>query len=396
MGVWSPMSFTTIGMIALGVFAILSMVMMIGNVLSKGKYGGAWAAFGGVCVLLAGVFLLLSVFMPKAEAQDASSTKTTTAATDKTTPEDTKEPKDTSQSSTGIGANKPSQDAGQDLSWLTSVMAALKDGQPIPAEYLAMLPDGGKGIAAQQAAAGQNQGLSKPLTSQLVSIARDQGRTSPKATATNYVPQNPSSNTATPPSSTGGTGAGTPSTSPGTSAGSAGSGSKPNPDGGNTSTPPVTPPPVTPPPVTPPPVTPPPVTPPPVTPPAAGTLVDGGLLKSVLGASKAQVQEYFRYNQSLGQDGNVLSYYRGSMMVQVTMNGDTATRVSLIFDRFTPSGQDRTYYETYMMGMAGMSESTPTSRNGQNASWVGVYPGASSISFTIDLASNSGRIDASR
>jgi hypothetical protein len=357
------------------------MIMMIGNVLSKGKYGGAWAAFGGVCVLLAGAMLVLSAFMPTDSAEAESGESKPAAAPSNTVVASGDASATTAKpngvTTAGIGEFKNGVQDASDLTFLASVLEALKDGKPIPSEYLAMLPDGGKQIAVQQAASGQSQGISKPLTTQLVAIARDQGTASPRATSSNYVPQKPA---------TGGSAAQTPS-SP-----SAGGASAPA-----QQTPPVqqTPAPT---PQTPVEQTPPvQQTPPPVQqPPARGTLVDGGLLKSVLGASKSQVETYFHYNQSLGQNGNTLSYLRGSMAVDVTFSGDTATRVSLRFDRFNPAGQDRNYYETYMMGMAGMSEAAPSSQSGNSSSWSNIYSGASNISFTIDLASNSGRVEATR
>ncbi|MBL0386636.1 hypothetical protein JJB07_08230 [Tumebacillus sp. ITR2] len=391
-------SLTVIGMIVLGIFSALSVVMMMGNVLRKGKYGGAWAALGGVCIVLAGGLLLLNKFAPTALAKSEEPQHTASQTNPTTT---TAEPEKTSSTAQGgetgntqgIGEFKGQGNAeGEDLGWLLTVMQALKDGQPIPQEYMAMLPDGGKSLATQQAASGQTQGISKPLATQLTAIARDQGKASPRATASNYVPQSPYS---------GGSGAATSTTGNGTSPAPAPSNSGTptqeqqvpvNPTPTPTPTPNPTPKPTPQPTPTPTPTP----TPPVQQPPAAGTLVDGGLLKSVLGSSKSDVQNFFRYNQSLGENGNVLSYYRGSMSVDVTISGGIATHVTLRFDRFNPPGQDRAYYETYMLGMAGMSQANATSRSGSTSTWSNVYSGASNISISIDLASNSGRVEANR
>jgi hypothetical protein len=120
------------------------------------------------------------------------------------------------------------------------------------------------------------------------------------------------------------------------------------------------------------------------------------VLQSVLGASRASVQEFFQFNQPLGGSGGKLVYLRGASIVEVTFSGDTATGINMRFERFTPQGETMAYYEEFMRIVAGMSKVNPSSRSGRDLYWNGVYPGASSIHFHIDTASNYGYIEARR
>lgn len=119
-------------------------------------------------------------------------------------------------------------------------------------------------------------------------------------------------------------------------------------------------------------------------------------MKSVLGKSKADVKSFFQYNQFLGENGSTLTYLRGSTVVEVTMSGDTANAIYMRFDRLNPPGREQSYYESFMMGIAGMSQAEPSSRSGQDLRWNNVYSGASSVQLHIDTAANSGYIRASR
>jgi hypothetical protein len=380
----------TIGIIVLGVIALFSMVMMIGTVLAKSPYGRYWAFLGGASVFLAGVLVALRTFVPSletnasegnAEAQSKSGEMKVdvVAATDGQPDAAQAQPAPKSLGSSAAGVDN-------ELEFLSEVMELLKAGKSLPPEYLALLPDGGQGILATQSKSGvPTPQLSKPLQTQLVSLDRNDGQA--RFAGNSYVPSKPSSSTVGTGQSIGSSTAAAPTSQPQSPA---------------SSTPPASQPPVTPPPqTTPPSQTTPPATKPPQqdqkpAPPTSSvaTLLDGGLLKSVLGASKAQMQNYFQYNQFLGQSGNVFRYLVGDKIVEVTLSSDKVTKVVMRFQSFSPAGKDMAYYEDLMRGHVGMTKAVPTSKSGQDIYWNGVYPGASSILFHIDTAANYGYVQA--
>ena len=382
----------TISLSLVGLITLFAMIMMIGNVLAKSRYGKTWAMVAGASLLMAGLLLVVRMFAPNADASQTASAKQDKKPAQPQTAQANSPDQPTASAAAVPGTANAAATAGDGggLSYLTAVLDNLKQGKPIPPEYLAMLPDGGKGILAMQANNGTQPAqskLSEPLIQQIVAAARGEGKT--VNTANSYVPSQPAASVSTAPqalpnkSGQSGTAVSTPAVnngSTGPAPSSQGSGTQPAP----TPTPQ-------------PPVQPKPAPQPQPTPqPAAGTLLDGGVLKSVLGKSKADVKSFFQYNQFLGENGNTLTYLRGSTIVEVTLNGDTASSVYMRFDRFNPPNRDQSYYETYMMGVAGMSQGEPSARSGQDVKWNGIYSGASSIQFHVDTNTNSGYIRASR
>ncbi|MCX7569931.1 hypothetical protein OS242_08130 [Tumebacillus sp. DT12] len=391
----------TIGIIALGAIALMSMIMMMGTVLAKSPYGKYWAFLGGASVFLAGVLVVLQAFAPSLEANASTAPeahKEGAVAVNETpvdeqppSPADTESTPEALPSGGGTGEDT-------ELAFLGEVMELLKAGQPLPAEFLALLPDGGQGILAAQSKSGTaTSQISKPLQSQLVSLDRNNG--SARYAGNTYVPNKPS--TSTPSISAGKVGT-TPSgstTTPSTTAPTAKPQPTPAPSTGTTPTPPPVnePPRTTPPP--PPPVTTPPAEeqePPVVTPPptSVAALLDGGLLKSLLGTTQSDMESYFQYNQYLGKNGSVHRYLLGDKIVEVTLSGDKVSKVVMRFQSFSPQGQSQAYYEDMMRGNVGMTAAVPTSRSGQDIYWNGLYPGASSIMFHIDTAANYGYVQA--
>lgn len=386
-----------------GLITVFAMIMMIGNVLAKSRYGKTWAMVAGGSLLMAGLLLVVQMIAPDAE-ETASAEKGKQSAQPEAVQE--KSPDQPAASAAAVpgtaNANAAAAGDGGELAYLNAVLDNLKQGKPIPPEYLAMLPDGGKGILAMQANSGTQAAqskLSEPLIQQIVAAARSQGKM--VNTANSYVPtqSNTSAGTAQKPSGAVATApqtspnkSGQPGTAPKTPTGNNGSaGTAPKTPGSGTTT---TPAPAPQPPVQQKPAPQPQPLPKPQ--PAAGSLLDGGVLKSVLSKSKADVKSFFQYNQSLGENGNTLTYLRGSTIVEVTLNGDTATSVYMRFDRLNPPNREQSYYETYMMGVAGMSPAEPSVRSGQDVKWNSTYSGASSIQFHIDTNTNSGYIRASR
>lgn len=375
----------TAGLVVLGGVAFLSMVMMIGNVLTKSPYGKTWAMLGGLSVLLAGGLVVLRILVPSvetmgtAEAMENDQKQGSTEQVDveeEVTEDAEAESEEPSTDADATGAESTDSNPLADLSVLTTIMDLLKSGKPLPPEYLALLPDGAPGVVAQQAKT-EPVAISKPLQTQLVSLNRSQGTT--------YKPSNSYVPSTKPASSTGKV-----TTTP----------SKPTQTQTN-NTPTSTTEPSVPapqrPPVTPQTPTkqpePPPASPPPVT--TAAALLDGGLTKSVIGRSKSDVQAYFKYNQFLGQEGSTLRYLRGASIVEVTFtDSDIAQQMLLRFDRFTPQGKSMDYYEDYMRSVAGMTKANASSRSGNNIYWNGVYPGISSLQFHIDTGSNYGYVKA--
>lgn len=329
--------------------------------------------------MFAGALLILQVFLPPAEAEgkdkeatDASGKKA--AAHSGTTTQKAKTTTTTAKTSkTATSAtSKDMTGSMDDLTFLSSIMDLLKDGKSLPPEYLAMLPDGGQGILATQSST-DTSSISKPLQSQLASINR--------STGTTYRP----SNSSYVPSQSGGVTEAYPGRRDVPS-----QQQQPTQQDQPTYTPQPEPTPSIPNqnpniPVTP--------MPPPAT---SAVLLDNGLLKSILGKSKGDVQDFLQYNQFLGQEGNLLRYLIGSTMVEITMNGDTATQVVLRFDRFTPQGKDVNYYAEYMRSIAGMSRANPNRQTEKDIYFSGVYPGASNIIFHIDINSNFGYVQATR
>ncbi|ASS76323.1 hypothetical protein CIG75_16125 [Tumebacillus algifaecis] len=371
----------TIGLVVLGVIAVFSIAMMIGNVLGKGKYGKTWAMFSFASVLLCSIMLLLQIFMPTVEAMEE----------DAEAKHQSKELTATSETEKGEAVVKPApsgddtaESQADDLSFLVIVLDLIKQNKPIPPEYLALLSDGGASLEKVS----QENNAPKPILQQTAKPVSN-GKT--VAVAPNpfdsYKPQQGgSSNAGTTPKTDGKTG----------NAGQAPTPTKPTPTPTPQPTPTPTPKPTPTPTPTPQP-TPTPAPEPEQTPPAAqATLLEGGVLKSVLGASRANVQDFFQFNQPLGGSGNKLVYLRGAAIVEVTFSGDTATSINMRFERFTPQGQNLAYYEEFMRIVAGMSKADATSRSGRDISWNGLYPGASSIHFHIDTASNYGYIEAKR
>jgi len=380
-----------LSMLGIGAITLFSVIMMIGNVLTKSPYARGWAWLGGSSLFLAALLLLLQMFAPLdtigvvAEAQEQN--QQAMSGDKAASPQGVKEAKPASQpaadtpSSGGKSVPKGGEDA--ELLFLSNVMEMLKQGQSLPPEYLAMLPDGGQGLAAMQGKATPvvSEEVSKPLQTQLVSLARSQGH-NPFSNGS-YVPKTtqaakPASTAPATPKPSGGTAAPvTPKPKPQTPA-------QPAPQTPNPG------------PVTPAPVTPKPQQPQPQTPPPASTpvLFENGVLKSVLGKSKEGIKTYFRNNQSLGESANTARYLRGSNIVTVTFSGDKATSVELRFESFTPPGRNAAFYEDYMLGVAGMSKANASSRSGMDIAWNGVYPGASSVTFHIDTNANFGTIRA--
>jgi hypothetical protein len=377
----------TMGVGLLGVIAFVSMVMMIGNVFAKSPYGRIWALIGGASVFFAAVLMALRILFPQVNTplETAKASKQSTPANSVSVTKETSqaEQPQASNATDGTDAQAPGDDAS-DLSFLTTVLQYLKDGKSIPPEFLALLPDGGVGyMQAQMKIGAPATKISPALQSQLVSLARSEGRTTTYTNNT-YVPTHQPVPTPKPPVTHGG--GTTPTPAPPSNNGGGSTPSDPGSTGGQTDPTPTPPPAPTP--------TPDPTPTPTPQPPAAGTLVSSGLLKSVLGHTKAQVKQYFQYNQSLGETNGTLEFLRGSAIVDVTMSGDTATAVTMQIDRFTPAGKDESYYKDYMIGLAGMSDATPTSSGGGSYTWSGVYSGASSIVLNIDMGANSGTLTA--
>jgi hypothetical protein len=131
----------------------------------------------------------------------------------------------------------------------------------------------------------------------------------------------------------------------------------------------------------------------PTTPPA-GTLLAGGVLKSVLGHSKADVKKYFQLNQSLGEANSTLRYLRGSTIVEIGFQGDVATSVRLQNDRLNTLGATVDDQRNALMAMAGMSQASPTSSSGSQWTWKNIYPGSSNIVVNLNISANSGSLQA--
>jgi hypothetical protein len=374
----------TLAMMVLGVIAVFSIVMMIGNVLCKGRYGRTWAMFAGLSVVLSGILLLLQMFMPPVEAmeEDAAEkahqqkelTATSGAAADVQ----------------GTGTASPAH-AGtvesqvEDLSFLVIVLDLIKQNKPIPPEYLALLPDGGAGLEQVSKEANAPKPILQPVTK-----SSSSGKEVASASAPNpvdgrrqqTVPSNAGSGSVPASAPSGGQAGGQAGQQP----------NQPAPAPEPTPAPKPQPQPQPQPQPTPAPAP----KPQPQPAPSVGTLLDGGVLQSVLGASRSEVQNFFQFNQPLGGSGNKLVYLRGMAIVEVTFSGDTATSVNMRFERFTPQGESMSYYEEFMRIVAGMSKANATSRSGQDIYWNGVYPGASSIHFHIDTGANYGYIEARR
>jgi hypothetical protein len=394
-----------IGMIALGAIALFSMVMMIGTVLSKSPYGKFWAMLGGASVFMAAALLVLKAFSPPADAEAASAKALTPeqeqAAAQSVKPGDTLtiEPKN-AQGQTDPIVQAAGND--KDLAFLGKVMDLLKDGKPLPKEYLALLPDGGQGILAAQAKSGTSAtAISKPLQTQLVAIDRSNGNGQTRYSSSSYVPsKNSSSGSAsgTAPATGGGSVPPSAPASGGNSNNSGGIGGatkptpQPQPQPGNGSGSGGSQPPLPQPTPTPPKQDPPP--PPPVS--NTPSLLDGGLVKSLLGQSKDNMVQFFQYNQDLGATGSVHRYLRGDRIVEMTVDNDRVTRVMLRFQSFSPQGKDSAYYEDLMRQSAGLSKANASSRSGNDITYRNVYPGASNVLFHIDTAANYGYVQASQ
>lgn len=395
----------TAGLVVLGGVALLSMVMMIGNVLTKSPYGKTWALLGGLSVLLAGGLVVLRILVPSVETigtaeaesmeneQHQGSTEQVDVEEELTTDdEDESEDSSTDAEATGTeatgtettGAASTDSNPLSDLSVLSNIMDLLKQGKPLPPEYLSLLPEGAPGVVAQQSKA-EPVAISKPLQTQLVSLNRSQGTTYQPSKS--YVPT-------TKPKSTTDKATTAPNSNAQTDNTNSTSNSQTNPTS-NTAEPSVPAPQR--PPVTPQTPTsqpePPASTQPPVS--TAAALLDGGLTKSVIGRSKADVQAYFKYNQFLGQEGNTFRYLRGASIVEVTFtDSDIAQQMLLRFDRFTPQGKSMEYYEDYMRSVSGVTKANASSRSGNNIYWNGVYPGVSALQFHIDTGANYGYVKA--
>lgn len=384
----------TLGLIVLGVIAVFSIAMMIGNVLNKGQYGKTWAMFSFVSVALCGIMLLLQMFMPPAEAmedeagEETHQSKELSAKTDGAT--------GTAEQAPAAAGDGSVESQVDDLSFLVIVLDMIKNNKPIPPEYLALLPDGGASLAKVS----QDNHAPKPI----LQPVPNQASNAPNPFQS-YQPQ---------PGGTSGTPAKSeyvqekPGNLPGGTSGQQPNNNKPQQPAGTTKpqpaptpapkpapqpTPKPTPAPTPAPTPQPKPEPTPAPTPAPV---ETAALLDGGVLQSVLGASRAEVQNFFQFNQSLGGSGNKLVYLRGQSIVEVTFSGDTATGINMRFERLTPQGESMTYFEEFMRIVAGMSKANPSSKSGRDIYWNSVYPGASSIHFHIDTASNYGYIEARR
>ncbi|ARU61725.1 hypothetical protein CBW65_12345 [Tumebacillus avium] len=375
----------TLGLIVLGTIAVFSIAMMIGNVLNKGQYGKTWAMFSFMSVALCGIMLLLQMFMPPAEAMDDEAGEET---------HQSKELSATADGATGTAAEAPAASGDgavesqvDDLSFLVIVLDLIKNNKPIPPEYLALLPDGGASLAKVS----QDNNAPKPILQPV----------------TNQTSNAPNPFQSYQPSQGGTTGSGTKTGTPAKSGDvqakpGGTSGQQPNtnnPQPAPTPTPKPTPAPQPTPKPTPAPTPAPTPQPKPEPTPApapveTAALLDGGVLQSVLGASRADVQNFFQFNQSLGGSGNKLVYLRGQSIVEVTFTGDTATGINMRFERLTPQGESMGYFEEFMRIVAGMSKADASSKSGRDIYWNSVYPGASSIHFHIDTASNYGYIEA--
>lgn len=377
----------TIGIIVLGAIALVSMIMMMGTVLSKSKYGKYWAFLGGASVFLAGVLVVLQAFAPSLQANASAAPEAhkdgEVAVNEAPSDAPQQSATDTEITPAALAAGGAGGDT--ELAFLGEVMELLKAGQPLPAEFLALLPDGGQGILAAQSKTGTAAPqISKPLQTQLVSLDRNNGAT--RYAGNTYVPNKPSTSTVSPPAGKEGGSTPTPSTP------TQGTKPQPTPPPVTTpSTPPVTEPPRTTPP--PPPVTTPPA---PEAPPTSSvaSLINGGLLQSLLGTTQSGMENYFQYNQYLGKNGNAHRYLLGDKIVEVTLSGDKVSKVVMRFQSFSPQGQSQAYYEDLMRGNVGMTAAVATTRSGQDIYWNGLYEGASSIMFHIDTAANYGYVQA--
>ncbi|MFD2171720.1 hypothetical protein [Tumebacillus lipolyticus] len=361
----------TLGMIVLGVIAVFSIAMMVGNVLGKGRYGKTWAAFAGLSVMLCGIMLVVQLIIPPVEAMEGDAGEKAHQSKDLTgKSEASTEKTDVVDANAGKADSKGDSEV-DDLSFLVIVLDLIKENKPIPPEYLSLLPDGGASLEAVS----KDKNAPKPIfqpTPQKV----------PSGTVA-VKPANPFDSYKPKPSDSNQAGTGT---KPGTVTKPDQPTPKPEPK--------PDPKPEVKPDPKPEPKPDPKPDPDPETPVTQPTLLEGGVLKSVLGASRAEVQSFFQYNQPLGGTGNKLLYLRGAAVVEVTMSGDTATAVTMRFERFTPQGESATYYEEFMRIVAGMSQANPSSRSGREVYWNGLYPGASSIHFHIDTAANYGYIEA--
>lgn len=404
-----------VSIFGIGAITLFSMIMMIGNVITKSRYARSWAWLAGSSLFLAALLLVLQMFAPldtvgtelkQAEAESTPEVGKATfgalsqQATSGASAVEAKQtaPTTNGQSATAGAPTASAADEDEELQFLAGAMEYLKQNKPLPPEFLAMLPDGGQSLVASQAkAAAPAPALSQPLQTQFVAIAKSQGRSNPFTDGT-YVPQKPTTG------QTGKTVAAAPKPQQAPAAAPTTTAPATPPAGGVPFQPNLDPSQVQPTPAPNPQPTPSPAPgpapqpkpqPQPQPQPAAPYLFDSGVLKNVLGKSKDAVKAYFKNNQFLGDSGNVSRYLRGSTIVEVTYNGPTASSVVLRFERFTPQGQSMSYYEDYMLGVAGMSKANASSRSAMDVAWNGVYPGASSVSFHIDTNANFGTVRAS-
>ncbi|MGB8954825.1 MAG: hypothetical protein WCC10_05590, partial [Tumebacillaceae bacterium] len=119
----------TISLSVVGLITVFAMIMMIGNVLAKSRYGKTWAMVAGGSLLMAGLLLVVQMIAPDAAAQQTASAENgkEPAQTDEAEAKSPDQPTASAAAVPGT-ANAAAEAAGDggELAYLTAVLDNLK------------------------------------------------------------------------------------------------------------------------------------------------------------------------------------------------------------------------------------------------------------------------------
>lgn len=344
-------------LVVIAIATILSMVMTMMHLQAEEKsgLGKYWVILSSVGIVsIMGLVYVMRTETTHKEAAVHQDVQETHAASTETVKADVDE------QSAGMPADKTGTEAIQSYDYLFEVLAALKKGDPIPEQYLQLLPETDRAKLKQGfSSEGQMVQKTEQAAEYLSKTATVSQRTQvvPQSTAAEPMQQQPVVVQPTEVQSE--------KTNPDNTASD-----KTNPDAPSATHP--------------------------VSQPQQARLNDNSPIVHVLHNSRDQVRAYFQslYAQPLQQTESRDLYLSGNALLEVKYQNDKAASLTFVFESLSPTGKDRVYWEQSFRTVAGMGDQPATSSTASVSTWSHVFEGTDQIQFTFDLANNRGVIQA--
>lgn len=350
-------------LVLIAIATILSMVMTMMHLQAEEKsgLGKYWVILSSVGIVsIMGLVYVMRTETTHKEAAVHQDVQETHAASTETVKADVDE------QSTGMPADKTGTEAIQSYDYLFEVLAALKKGDPIPEQYLQLLPETDRAML-QQGFSSEGQMVHGQMVQKTEQAAEYPSKTAAVSVRTQAIPQStaPEQQIQQQPVVVQPTEVQSEQTTPENAA----------PDQTNPDAPSAT---------------------HPVSQPQQARLNGNSPIVHVLHHSRDQVRAYFQslYAQPLQQTADQDLYLSGNALFEVKYQNGKAASLTFVFESLSPTGKDRAYWEQSFRTAAGMGDQPATSSTASVSTWSHVFAGTDQIQFTFDLANNRGVIQA--